>query len=254
MTASAAVLPDYDSRDDLRRWTLAAAVVVAAHAGLMASYALMPSEDMLGAPSAPPIFLDFWPTPEAPPSPSDLTPGPEMAEAQETKEVVEKKQEEAEPLPKLERPSDVTAPAEEPKPQEKPKQRPTPRTSASAPPRSDAAIAPKPRAPSAGSDARSIQNWRDRVSARLQSVKRYPSGAGGAQGEAMISFTLSRDGRVLGRRLIRSSGSSALDEEALAMVNRAAPFPAVPPEISGSSINVPVPVRFQQLRQRTDGR
>jgi periplasmic protein TonB len=244
MTASAAVLLDYDSGDDLRRWGIAAAVVVAAHAGLMAGYALMPAEDSPGAPSAPAIILDFAPTPQAPPSQSDLAPGPEMTESQETKKVVEKKQEEVEPLPKLEQPSDVTVPAEEPKPQQKPEQRPTPRTSASAPPRFDVATGPKPQAARRGSDARPIQNWHSLVSARLQSVKRYPSGAGGAQGEAMIHFTLSRDGRVLGRRLIRSSGSSALDGEALAMVNRAAPFPPAPPSMLGSSENFTAPVRF----------
>jgi periplasmic protein TonB len=245
MTAPAAVLPTYDSREDLRRWTLAAAVVLAAHAGLMASYSLMPEEDSPGAFSAPAIILDFAPTPEAPPSPSDFAPGQLSEESEAKQAVVEKQQEVVEPQPKLEQPSDVTMPAEEPKPQEKREERPTPRTTATAPQRSDAPVAQTPRAPSPGSsDARSIQKWRDSVSARLQSVKRYPSGAGGAQGEVMIRFTVGRDGRVLGRRLVRSSGSSALDAEALAMVNRAAPFPPIPPEISGPSVDLPVPVRF----------
>jgi protein TonB len=245
MTASAAVLLKYNSRGDLRRWTLAAAVAVAAHAGLMATYALMPEEDAPGALSAPAIILDFAPTPSSPSSSADLARGPESPESEARQEVVEKKQEVVEPLPKLEQPSDVTVPAEEPKPQQKSEQRPTPRTTATAPLRSDAPIAQTPRAPSPGSSAaNSLKRWRDLVMARLQSAKRYPSGGAGAQGEVMIRFTLSRDGRVLGRSLIRSSGSSALDEEALAMVSRAAPFPPMPPEISGPSVILPVPVRF----------
>jgi periplasmic protein TonB len=245
MMARVAVLPDTDSGDDLRRWMIAAAVVLAVHVGLVASYALMPAEQSQGAFSAPAIILDFAPMPEAPHSTSDVAPGPEMVDSPEIKEVVEKKQEEAEPQPKLEQPSDVTVPAEEPKPQEQQKLRPTPRTTASAPLRHDGAVASTPRAPSPGNNnARAIRQWRDVVVARLQSAKRYPTAARGAQGEAMIRFTLNRDGRVLSRSLVRSSGNSALDEEALAMVNRAAPFPAVPAEIPGASVVMPVPVRF----------
>ena len=40
------------------------------------------------------------------------------------------------------------------------------------------------------------------------------------------------------------SGFPALDEETLALVQRAEPFPAPPPEVSGSEIKFVVPVRF----------
>lgn len=245
MTARAAVLLDYDSGDDLRRWGIAAAVVVAAHASLIGGYALMPSDEMPGAPSMPAIIMDLESIPAAPASVSDVEPGPQPTDAQEERKgVVEKKPEVVEPLPKQDQPSNVTFLAEQPKPEQKPEERPRPRITAMAPPSSDARPAPTPQAARAGSDARSLAHWRDRVVTRLQNAKRYPTGAGGAQGEAMIRFSLSRDGRVLSRSLVRSSGNSALDEEALAMVNRAAPFPPFPPSISGPSVVLPVPVRF----------
>jgi protein TonB len=45
-------------------------------------------------------------------------------------------------------------------------------------------------------------------------------------------------------RIATSSGFAALDEEPLALVQRAEPFPAPPPEVSGSEIKVVVPVGF----------
>jgi protein TonB len=43
---------------------------------------------------------------------------------------------------------------------------------------------------------------------------------------------------------VRSSGTSALDEEALALLRRAQPFPPPPPELSGSRVDLTVPIRF----------
>ncbi|MBM3527732.1 MAG: energy transducer TonB, partial [Alphaproteobacteria bacterium] len=83
----------------------------------------------------------------------------------------------------------------------------------------------------------------DRVVARLQSAKRYPAGTGG-QGTAAVSFTVDRSGRVVGRSLVRSSGHSELDREALAMVDRAQPLPPFPPAMTQARIALTVPVRF----------
>jgi periplasmic protein TonB len=51
---------------------------------------------------------------------------------------------------------------------------------------------------------------------------------------------------VLSARLSRSSGDSVLDQEAVAMVFRASPVPAPPPEVNGSVIPLNVPVRFNR--------
>jgi len=44
--------------------------------------------------------------------------------------------------------------------------------------------------------------------------------------------------------LQRSSGISALDEETLSLVSRAAPFPAPPAELGRDSVELVVPIRY----------
>ena len=60
----------------------------------------------------------------------------------------------------------------------------------------------------------------------------------------VLSFTLSRGGTVLGRSIARSSGNAELDQEVLAMVLRAQPFPPFPAGMNQGRIGLSVPVRF----------
>ncbi len=66
----------------------------------------------------------------------------------------------------------------------------------------------------------------------------------GEHGVAQVFFTLDRQGRVLESRVLQSSGAAALDAEALALLQRAQPFPAPPAELRGERVNVTVPIRF----------
>jgi protein TonB len=61
---------------------------------------------------------------------------------------------------------------------------------------------------------------------------------------AQLAFSIDREGHVLSSRIVTGSGFPALDEETLALVQRAEPFSAPPPEVSGSEIKFVVPVRF----------
>jgi protein TonB len=61
---------------------------------------------------------------------------------------------------------------------------------------------------------------------------------------AQLAFSIDREGHVLSSRIVTSSGSVALEEETLALVQRAQPFPAPPPEGSDSEIKFTVPVRY----------
>ncbi len=81
---------------------------------------------------------------------------------------------------------------------------------------------------------------------RLQRAKRYPDGARerDEQGVATVTFSMDRSGHVLSASLARSSGSTALDEEAVAMVRRAEPLPPVPADIAGATIKLTLPVAF----------
>ena len=80
MTAQALILPPQDQRDEFKRWSLAAAIVVAAHFGLIATYWLAPKAGPQGAPLAPAVLMDLAPNPVAPESQQDITPGPETPE------------------------------------------------------------------------------------------------------------------------------------------------------------------------------
>jgi protein TonB len=89
-------------------------------------------------------------------------------------------------------------------------------------------------------------NWRSALLGRLQRAKRYPADARarGEQGTATVTFTMDRKGNVLSISLSRSSGSAALDEEAVAMIHRAEPLPALPAEMHGDTITLTAPVAF----------
>jgi len=85
------------------------------------------------------------------------------------------------------------------------------------------------------------------VTAKIKSAQRYPvrASARNEQGMVTVTFLLSRNGIVLSKSVVRSSGYAELDQEALAMIARAAPFPPFPPSITGETINLPVPIQFQ---------
>jgi protein TonB len=95
-----------------------------------------------------------------------------------------------------------------------------------------------------------LPSYRDRLAAHLQRFKEYPSEAkaAGRTGVATISFTVSRNGQVLSSRLSGSSGVPALDAETMAMIRRAQPLPAFPPEITQASMSFNVPIRYSLNR------
>ena len=65
------------------------------------------------------------------------------------------------------------------------------------------------------------------------------------QGVTQVFFVLDRQGRVIESRVVRSSGAAALDEEALALLRRAEPFPPPPKEdFRGERVDLTVPIRF----------
>ena len=110
--------------------------------------------------------------------------------------------------------------------------------------KAERAAAPMPGASTRNPDA--APNWKSQLVARLERYKQYPSQAQsrGEQGVAQLAFSVDRSGGVHNPRIVRSSGSSLLDAATLALVERAAPLPPPPPEISGAQIAIVVPVRY----------
>lgn len=103
-----------------------------------------------------------------------------------------------------------------------------------------------PVAPAAGQVS---SGWRNSLAAWLQSRKSYPEGARSRseEGTATLRFTVSRDGQVLAATLASSSGSTALDEAALAML-RGARLPPFTPDMAQDVTTVTVPIRYRLER------
>jgi protein TonB len=91
-----------------------------------------------------------------------------------------------------------------------------------------------------------ISSYQAQVLAHLQRFRVYPPEAknAGIRGTATVRFSLASSGSVISSSLSGGSGSSVLDQAALAMVRRASPFPAIPPSLGRSHMDFAAPVRF----------
>jgi protein TonB len=274
---NAFVLHDTSDATGALRWGTSATAIVAAHAALialgMAWYTQRPPPGV----TIPMVMVDMAPATASPePTPMDITPGPEMQQAdasppseparpetvqeqlaptppQQKPEVEAPPEQKAEPTPPKPEPAKIVpdppkpVPAK-PKPVRAKARKPTEATPA---PRTTAAPRAERRAPtasaiSAGASAAAIASYNQRVAAHLRRFKQYPpaSKAAGQQGTARLRFSIGRGGRVLSSRLSGSSGHAALDAETLAMVRRAQPFPAFPPEMKQASMSFNVPIQY----------
>ncbi len=88
----------------------------------------------------------------------------------------------------------------------------------------------------------SVLAYRAKVRAHLAANK--PSG-GPQPGSVLVGFTLSRTGRLTARRILRSSGKSALDESVLEAVRRSEPFPGAPKTAKGGHLRFAIPFQFR---------
>lgn len=87
--------------------------------------------------------------------------------------------------------------------------------------------------------AAKIQSW-------IHAHKIYPrrSRMRHEEGVVQVRFTLDRAGMLLDGAVLRGSGFTALDEEAMAVLRRASPFPRAPVEVAGERIEFTVPIEF----------
>ena len=240
-----------EDRRELPRWFISGAAVVLAHAAAVGAL-LQWQEPIDPVDTSSAIVIELAPIPVAPSATqNDLPPGPEQFQADSTpQQPVERREEKIDKIEEAPNPDVALAPPkpapEPPKPQET--RPPAPTTSApQAVPVPKSAVAAAPAlGPQNARQSRAIPAWTNEVIGLIERNKRYPARAQarGQHGEAQVVFSLDRDGRVLDSRIARSSGSAALDEEALALVQRAQPFPPAPPEVPGARISLTVPIRF----------
>lgn len=97
-----------------------------------------------------------------------------------------------------------------------------------------------------GSGNAAVSNYPGKVTAKLRRAARGISRSvrRQAKNDVQVGFTISAGGGVSGVRITRSSGSPELDQMALAVVRRAAPFPPIPEGAGRSSWPFAMPLGF----------
>ncbi|MGY8636312.1 TonB family protein [Bradyrhizobium sp. 14AA] len=90
----------------------------------------------------------------------------------------------------------------------------------------------------------SVKAWKAKLSAHIARSRVFPAEAMGQTGEAKVGFVIDRSGKLISHALAESTGSRPLDDAALAIVARAEPFPAPPPELKDDSLSLTVPIVF----------
>jgi protein TonB len=90
----------------------------------------------------------------------------------------------------------------------------------------------------------------NKIKQLIESQWEYPEMAlrYGLQGRLALEFTISGNGRLEQIRLIRSSGSQLLDEEAVRAVRAAAPFPPIPPWIKPNPLLISASMEYHDNR------
>jgi periplasmic protein TonB len=257
MTAAAA-----DCRADRAakpRWAACLVIVLALHAGLLLIIALRRvSQEPIGMPPAA-VMVDLAPAPVA--VPAEPPPPPAPPDAQSPPPAPPKLEPSPAPHPEVALP----APPPMPKPKRKAKRvehPPTPRRQAepvasprewtppapAAPPATASQTSAAQSTPSTAASARAT--WQAQLVAWLERYKRYPRVAQEQrqQGVVYLRFAIDRQGRVLSSQISKSSGFVLLDEEVLALIQRAQPVPSPPPEIGGNRIELQIPVAFSLRR------
>jgi protein TonB len=91
-----------------------------------------------------------------------------------------------------------------------------------------------------------IQAFQMRLLRQVNRNLRYPQGARVKryEGVVLVRFTMDRRGNVSNVVVERGSDFSELNEEGIAVLMRASPFPPPPPELEGEKIEMVLPVKF----------
>ena len=213
-------LPWFEDEDprDLRRWAMAAMIVLGIHVAAVAGYVFVHRPEEIGDAGSP-LAVDLAPS-------DDTIDQPEIAPVPE-----EQPKQVEEPPPPPEPPQALVAPPEEPVPQPIEERRP-----------------PTPAVPARvkGGAPRIESSWQTALVRHLQQYKRYPGDAQarGEEGVVQLSFTVDRTGHVLNREIVRSSGHRELDNEVMSMIERAQPLPPFPATMPQAKLDLTVPIRF----------
>jgi len=96
-------------------------------------------------------------------------------------------------------------------------------------------------------DTGALKNYVGQIRRSVLGAKRYPEASrrAGRQGTLKVQFTILKDGQVGNVRLLTETPYPNLNREAMAAVERAAPFAVIPDSIMQQSLKVVLPFRFE---------
>jgi periplasmic protein TonB len=93
-----------------------------------------------------------------------------------------------------------------------------------------------------GGDVTAMSAYRGRLFSHISKKKVNPRSK--VSGTVVVRFTVSPQGELISREIATSSGSKMLDDAAVASIERAAPFPAMPTDAGDGPLVVSVPFKF----------
>jgi TonB family protein len=96
-----------------------------------------------------------------------------------------------------------------------------------------------------GESAQRIRaTWEKELAAHFDKYKRYPSDRAHREAELTVTFELDRSGHILSTHIVQGSGDASFDEAGLAMMRRADPVPAPPPQVANEGLTFTMPIIF----------
>lgn len=249
MTGATMTMPEWNLAGK-RLWASSSLAMMALHACILALAVLWHPgfHDAVPPPAA--MMIDLAPMVAPPAPPTEKAPGI----VQEAARPIERKVEEVPPEPVKKAEVELPKPKPKLKPMVKPPVEAPPAEKVieqtSAPVAAEAPPSPRMAAPAPGVSSappsNAVPTWQGTLRAHLERHKRYPAAAQfrRQEGVSYVRFSLSRDGTVRWARLERASGFSRLDDESLALLDRAQPLPPPPPDVPGEPIEIVVPIQF----------
>lgn len=126
------------------------------------------------------------------------------------------------------------------------KRHPPPPKTAASPGSQPARLALAPNPGVEGEGARTGRaSWLSEFIAHMRRFNTYSANGSKESGTVRVSVTIDRNGRVLSRHVVGSSGSSTLDSAALNIIERAQPFPRFPAGMSQAQVVEVVPLHLR---------
>jgi protein TonB len=249
---------------DVLLWAGSAVLVLAAHGGIAAAIVNWPqASDPSGAPMA--AIIELAPISEesaAEQANLPVAPPEEVQPEQQEQDEVKPDEPKPEEEQVVEQPPASEAPPPEPPPPEKaeitlpdptppppPKKPPPKKKIATAVERAEN-VARRQKAVNTGVATHNPNSMRSyAVSVIRPHILRFynfpeSARAKGEHGSVVVSFSITRSGRLISRRIAKSSGHAELDTEALATLQRAQPYPPPPPDLTDQQFTFSLPMNY----------